>query len=355
MKRILFVGSLLGSLYAEESFFYKKSNLHAFLPKANDTQVSIAFQKVNETIDIFNIKESEFSSSSKNFDTLGDMEGIGLELGYAFDNKWYLNLDLNQKDMQYSSTTLTNKNLDIYLRHQVYQENNRAFAVDIGYETNRASDTYMRNLDVINKGIKNIFGYDNIRVTQKDEVYNLVASTGQTLQLENKPYISIINTKDDSFYTRLIGSFKKEHWLFDTYVGYTKTKIRNETGSSIWQEENSLLQQTLKNVDLVQKRTDDMLFLGFGIIYQINRNWYSELNYQYNRIFRDKGLNETNMNHIFDLNLIYELNDDASIFIGGKLMSNQFNGEIPYLYGEYTDTSFDHKYGFANIGIIYNF
>jgi len=357
MKKILLIWFLLNTLilYADESFFYKKDNLHAFLPKVDSTQISVTFQKVNETIDIFNIKESEFSSSTKNFDSLGDMEGLDLNLGYTFNNQWYLNLDLNKKDIQYSSTTLTNKNLDIYLRYQVYEDLNKAFAIDVGYETNRADDTYMRSLDVINQGIKNIFSYGNLHVSKKNDVYSLVSENGQTLKLKNKPYISMINTKDNSFYLRLIGSLKGESWLLDTYLGYTNVKIRNEIDSSILHEDNYLLQQASRNIDLVQKRTDDMISLGFGVTYQIYTNWYTELNYQYNRIFRTKSLDETNMNHIFDLNFIYEVNSNTSLYIGGKLMTNQFNGEIPYLYGEYTDTSFDHKYGFANIGFNYNF
>lgn len=348
-------------LYAAEEIIYKKSNIHAFIPEKNRLQTFGTFQKVNDDIDVFNIKESEFSSNTENFDSLGDMEGIDLNFGYAFTDNFYLNLTLNRKDIQYSNTVLVNNNLDIYLRYQFYKEENMALAVDGGYAFNKAKNTYMRDLKTINKGLRNIITDKDISVAETDGNYRLVykdkeAGT-QNLNLKNKPYIAIIDTKDESFYTRVISSFKRENWLFDAYVGYSEMRITNKTDSSIIHEENPFLEEALKDISLSdkEKRTDTMFFVGLGVTHQISHLWFAELNYQYNHMQRVKCLSETNMNHIFNLNFIYDVTRNTSFYLGGTVMSNQFNGDIPYLYGEYTDTSFDHKYGFINMGLSYNF
>jgi hypothetical protein len=72
-------------------------------------------------------------------------------------------------------------------------------------------------------------------------------------------------------------------------------------------------------------------------------------------MLRINCLEETNTNNIIDLDLLYDINNDISFYVGGKLMSNQFNGEIPYFYTSYTKTTFDHKYGYAKTGLIFKF
>jgi hypothetical protein len=76
-------------------------------------------------------------------------------------------------------------------------------------------------------------------------------------------------------------------------------------------------------------------------------------------MFRDAALEddneETNYNNIVDIEFDYALNEKWSLYLSGTAMSNQFNGVIPYLYDEYTKTTFDHKYGWAEVGLIYSF
>ena len=358
MKKILLLFILNESFIYAGNIIYTNNNLHAFLPKANQLQITAGMEKVNDTIDILNIKKSEFGSNSENFDSLGDMQGINLNFGYAFNNKWYMNIKLNQKDLQYSDSTLTNNNFDIYLRYQLYQNKNSAFALDGGYTTNIAKDTNINKLKTINKALKDIAPDKEITISQTDNKHTLVyrGSDGsiKTVDLKNKPYIAIVDTDDTSLYARGIFSVRKEKWLFDVYGGYEETSINNKTDSSIIHEKDADLQKELKDIAFTQKRTDDMFFGGLGLGYHFKK-WYSELNYQYNHLLRIDSLNETNVNHIFNLNISYWVNQNLGLYMGGKLMLNQFNGEIPYLYGEYTKTSFDHKYGFINAGIVYNF
>lgn len=358
MKKLLLLLILGETAIYAENISYRQNSLHAFLPKPNTLHLNGGFEQVNDTLDVLNIKESEFGSNTENFDSLGDMQGFNLNLGYTFNDKWYMNVKFNQKDLKYSDTTLINQNFDLYLRYQIYQDENVAFAIDGGYIMNIAKDTYINSLKTINDGLQDIAPDKEITISQTDNKHTLVYrgddGSIKTVDLKNKPYIAIVDTEDKSLYTRAIVSVKKGEWLFDAYGGYSETSIKNKTDSSIQHEDDTDLQQELENISFAKTRTDGMLFGGLGLGYQWDQ-WYGEVTYQYNHLLRVDCLSETNMNHIFNININYLITEKLALYMGGKLMLNQFNGEIPYLYTEYTDTSFDHKYGFLNLGISYQF
>ncbi|HHB94049.1 MAG TPA: hypothetical protein ENK88_02795 [Campylobacterales bacterium] len=356
MKKSLLI-LLLGHLYAGD-ITYNKNKIHAFLPKTKEVQFDLYLEKINDTIDVFNIKKSELGSNSDT--SLGDMDGFGIDIGYTFNDKIYLNFGYNQKDLKYSDTTLTNKNMDLYLRYQLYRDKNSAFAIDGGYSKNSADDIYIYNLSTINNRLKKMIG-DNRDITIKENssdkysvVYTASDGSKKTINLDNKPFVAIKDTSDSSLYTRAIYSYKNSNWLYDTYLGYSEISVSNTIDSSILHENNADLQDRLKNVNLKRDRTDDMLVAGLGIAYQ-TKDWGVEGGYQYNNLFRVKCLKKETKNHIFNLNLNYNISPKITIYGGGKLMLRQFNGEINYLYTRYTDTTFDHKYGYADIGVIYRY
>jgi len=350
---------LLGVSLCAEELVYGQNDVHAFLPKEKDIDLSISLSKVNDTLDIFNIKESEFGSSGLDTKSLGDMDGVKIDLGYTFDDKLYLHSSFSQKKLEYSGSTLVNYNLDLYLRYQFYNQENMAFSIDGGYTSNSAKDTYIRDIKSINRVLKNFSSGKNIKIKEVDDYYRVSYQDKngviRSLDLKNKPYIAIVNTDDESFYSRVIGSLKKEKWLFDTYLGYREIKIQNQTDSSLLDEADPKLKKELSKINFSQNRTDGMLFGGIGVAYKIDDKFDTAFNYQYNKMLRIDCLEETEMNHIFNVDLSYKIEKDWSIFIKTQLMLNQFNGEIPYLYSNYTKTTFDHKYGFVRLGVNHAF
>ncbi|MEA3353047.1 MAG: hypothetical protein U9Q33_04425, partial [Campylobacterota bacterium] len=80
-----------------------------------------------------------------------------------------------------------------------------------------------------------------------------------------------------------------------------------------------------------------------------------EFNYEYNKLFRDKKLEYMNKNNIINMFLSKKISDNVLVYLGGRAMFQQFNTDIPYLYNQYSQTQFDKKYGFAQLGLIYSF
>ncbi|MCK4442172.1 MAG: hypothetical protein KAU90_09190, partial [Sulfurovaceae bacterium] len=261
MKRSLSI-LLLNQLYAGDTT-YNKNNIHAFLPKTKEIQFNLYLEKINDTIDVFNIKKSELGSNKDT--TLGDMNGFGIDIGYTFNDKVYLNFGYSKKDLKYSDTKLNNKNIDLYLRYQLYKDKNSAFAIDGGYSKNSADDIYIYNLRTINNRLKKMIG-DNRDISIKEDNSNqysaeYISSNGskKTVNLDNKPFIAIKDTSDSSLYTRAIYSYKKNNWLYDTYLGYSEISVSNSIDSSILYENDADLQNRFKNINLKRDRTDDML------------------------------------------------------------------------------------------------
>jgi hypothetical protein len=125
--------------------------------------------------------------------------------------------------------------------------------------------------------------------------------------------------------------------------------------SSLFNEENSDLQHELKGVILTKNRMDSIFFGGIEANYLWNNRLEIGATYKYSYINRVSSLEDKINNYVTTLNLNYKLNKNITLFLGGKIMFYQFNGEIPYLYTKYNQGSFAHKYGFVDIGVIYSF
>jgi len=346
-------------LFTQPLLYATSSNIHAFLSKKDTFNLSFGFEKVNDTLDIFNIKESEVDRGSKNYTSLGDMEGIDLNMGYTFSEKWYSNISFNQKKLNYLGSKLSNQKIDMYIRRQLYHSNHWAFSMDVGYVTNRADEASMDSLEAINNTLEDIFPNKEIELKELDTkqvlFYRGDDKSVKTVELENKAYIKVKDTYDRGFYLRGIASLRQKNWLFDAYLGYSEVEVANRIESSILDESNPDLQKELENISLLQKRKDILYFGGIGVKYKFDKSWEGNFNYKYTHILRISCLDNSNNNHIFNLNFTHNFNRKIGFYMGGKLMLSQFNGEIPYMYTKYNKGSFHHKYGFIRGGVVFRF
>jgi len=62
-----------------------------------------------------------------------------------------------------------------------------------------------------------------------------------------------------------------------------------------------------------------------------------------------------NSNHVLNLTISKVMSRQFLIFVGAKYYTHQYNGVIPYLYNDKSKNSFSQKFGFATLGLVYNF
>ena len=354
------------SLFAE-NIRYAKHDLHTLVPEKNSFNISIEYILLNDTIDLFNLKDKELSGA-KNLGSIGDINGYKIGFIYGLRDDLMISYNFTQTNLEYLSDTMKNTKHDIYLKYNLFQNSlaffNSGVSVDVGYTRDSLTDFYLRDTNAINEMIKRVLPNEDAKLLKSDGVTPFANEpfprakgyyarfNNTTTKLNENPYVSMEDTSDNSFYIRALTGFYSDHQITDFYTGYKYSKIKNTISTT--KEILDLAKQKGYDLHKVLDRDEGMAFLGFNYSFDSGSFIY-EFNYEYDRFFRDSNLGYINYNHIINANISYALNKNTLLSLGGKIMYRQFNGEIPYLYSEYTQTTFDHKYGYARFGILYRF
>lgn len=357
----------LSSLYSENINYAVNDNHTLTVPK-NYLDIALEYQLMNDTVDILKIKDKEFSNSSK-YDAIGDLDGYGLNLRYGISNKLMLTTKYNIKKIAYGQNELNNENIDFFLRYNLFNNEfayfNSGISFDIGYIKNKLHDFHLDDLDQINDLSKRYFPSSNITIKQiqdnndpflnKGDFYipdNTTADPNDKVKLDTKPVVSLVDTYDESYYLKLLTGIYTKKSLFDIYFGIKKTDIFNKvtTNDELLSKASSQGYNLEKNLN----RSEKMYMLGFNYTLE-SKNFIYEFGFEYDKFVRDPGLDYIDYNYIFDLALSYKISRDIILYSGAKIMYRQLNGQVPYLYNEYTQTTYDHKYGYTKFGIQYKF
>lgn len=355
MKKQLLLALPLG-LFGASGLPYFVNDVHGYLPK-NQGDIGIEVLKMNDMVDILNIKESEFGGNLKET-SIGDMNGVSIFGRYKLKDDLMGSGRYQKATVSYGAGELNNQKMELFARHNILSKN---FALDIGMVQNKGDAIVNKDIDMINSMITRFVGSGGSIVCSSFGCdINYKDSTGdeQTLGATIEPYISTNNLKDNTVYLRAIKSISDEISTVDTYISYGYTKINTFLDSSIHYEPNTTLQNELRNKGIAPyknlDRTEQKITLGINYSAFVGK-WAMDALYEYDYFLRDSELGYINHNHKIDINIGYKIFPNIRFFVGGKIMSNQFNGEIPYLYNKYTQTSFDHKYGWAKTGLVYSF
>jgi len=342
LNKLLYLFCITSTLLFADALQYNYHHIHASVPKKGSLSIALGYKTLNDTVDILNLKEKEFGNS-KEFDTIGDMSGYDLWTYYCISDDFMIYYKNSTTNIKYGSNDIKNISHEIYTRYNLLD----TISFDIGVVKNKLYNFYITNIEDINQLGKRYIGSDKFSLTQKEDKITLKQSNSYTI-LEYYPWVGLEDTSDSSIYLRAIKDLEFQNFLFDYFIGIKQTKIKNKIVAN---SELAKLDPTILK-DL--SRNEKMLLLGLNLSYSYKK-YFMELGYEYDRFKRDEGLDYIDINHILDISLGYKIYEKLTFYISGKLMSNQLNGQIPYLYNQYTQTTYDHKYGYASTGLIYSF
>lgn len=331
---------------------YAKNELHTLTPKKGNLSLELNILMMNDTIDLLNIKEQEFGSNT-DFNNIGDLKGYDLAIRYSILDDLMVSARYSKQEIQYSSSWLENTHLDLYTRYNFIQNSsslfNSGFSMDFGYVSNTLKDFYIRDTDTLNKAIAK---YNIPGTITQNPVGTLYTPPGKAPIILQAPYMSIENTQDTSYYLRALIGFHDKNSYTNFYMGLKLTDITSSLSST--QQVINLAALEGAVLPKILDRDEKTIFTGFN--YTLDKNpFIYEFNYQYERYIRDSGLDYINSNHIISASLSYPINKNLLLTASGEIMYRQLNGQIPYLYNKYTQTSYDHKYGYASTGLIFRF
>ena len=335
-------------------------DIHSFTLPKNNIEIKTSFYKINDTLDIFNIRENQLSSSVSSFGTIGNMRGYETKVGYGVTDKInfyykyeYMNINYGEK------SSIKNKKNEFNLKFKLYSNSYKfinALSLGIGYIKNSSKPLEIKNDLMLNYMIKKIIPQIPISIKKgvihyQDTSITLYDKEGNKIY----PFLRIENLKDESYYLRIMFGKKFSKGKMDIYGGVKKTKVY--TDISIEPSNHKLIKDAIKkfNISIPNLYRDETTyFLGINEAFEY-KSFLFEVGYEYNYIDREKELNFQRNNHIIDMAISKIISPYMLIYIGGKILLKQFNSIVPYLYNKYTQTQFDKKYGYAKIGIVWSF
>jgi tetrahydromethanopterin S-methyltransferase subunit G len=367
MKKSLLIASCLLSFSFAQNINYARGDIQTLTLPKNKIDIYGSMLKMNDTLDVLDIKQKEFGGTA-NYDAIGDLNGYDIGIRYGLLDDLSLFYNRSKQQIEYSSNEISNTKDRFFLRYNLFNNNiavlNSGVSIDFGFETNRLEDFYYNDFTTINTLIKKVLPNDDASLKYSDgitpfsgepfaraEGYYAYFNHALT-QLSDDPYIALKDTSDRSSFIRFLTGYYTKNSSINFYFGLKNTKIK----SLITTTDEILSIAKTAGFDLNRRldRDENMLFAGFSITKEKNGK-IVEFSYEYDRFDRDDDLGYIDFNHVINIGFSKVITKNLLFFVNGKLLYRQFNGEIPYLYNQYTQTSYDHKYGYTQMGIMISF
>ncbi|NWF65836.1 MAG: hypothetical protein HXX81_00020 [Campylobacterales bacterium] len=347
------------SIVSANSLNYAESNINAFTLQKNSLEFALKYSKINDTIDFLNVKDTELKGVPDSIGSIGDMDGYGIKIRYGVHERFSIFGEFDKQNIDYSDEKLKNNKIDVFARYQIAQKPINAIdaiSVDIGYNQNSAEQLNVTNDTLLNIMLQKIKPGTSAKISNgdlyKDDMkITLWNANGDKII----PALSIDDLKDSSWYIRLL--FAKQFTnksILDLYLGFKQTDIKSLIG--IEPKNHSLLNDIIGQYKIPNlNRDENTFFTGLNYSLEFFNGLIGEINYEYSTTNRADDIDYITENHTVDASISKPITKSFIAFIGGRAMYRQFSTDIPYLYNKYTQTTFDHKYGYAKIGLIYKY
>lgn len=317
-------------------------------------QIDLSYSLMNDAVDILGLKQREEQKLAISGGKIGDYTGLNLGLHYGLTHNLTCSGGYKYLTLGYQDTDLNIKTLDISTRWTP----NGYLALDLGLKAHQADDLIMADLAYMNYYVHKFKSNLDIEVDNQYVWYvltypDMIIRYG--IPRKADPQISVEDMQDYTWYLRLTLGYPEKIFYPNIFLeaGYTRIDTRLDTNLT------DMIPQSYKSylpdfpIDL--GRTERYLSAGFSFFLQTPFDTITHLEYEYKRIYRDKGLDYIPDNHIARGEIAYLLTQNVILHLGATLLYRQFNGEIPFLYNKYTQTTFDHPYGWMEFGVRYLF
>ncbi len=327
----------------------------------NAIEVSYQYKAMNNTLDVFNVRESEFGSSNTvQTNGLGDYTSHKIVTNYSPLANSLLNFNLSSQTIGYGSSTLDVLSYGGYGRYIFKPSSLITVGVDIGFRGNKGKKVSMSSAADIQYYIDKLG--KNIQVAETDEHLWLAKKTDDSSWIKfpksSHPEISIDSMSDQTFYGRTSIAMGFETFSPSLYMELGHTTISTTIDTNMDDLAGNSFKDlfvTYTNFPISLNRNENYASAGFNLAVNTPFNTVLTTNYEYKKLFRENGLNFLNTNHTLEMLLSYNITPNLGVNIGGTYLYRQFNGTIPFLYNKYSQTSFDHPFGWCQVGINYTF
>ena len=359
-RKICSIFALASSLFASD-ITPQTNHITAFALPEDMITIDGRFNYLDNDFDIFHT----ISKNAKHdYGYIGALSGTDLTIGYGIHKHISIFYNIKASKMDYLNSTLTNIHNEIFTRINFYDVPSYIFddfSLDLGLIRDSSDDLSIADANyfvyftrLLKPGLGGI-SQANGNLLYKGEVLSnqIDPANGQHINAKYK----IKDLANNSAYLRFLWGNRFSNALLNVYTGIKYSDISTTISPSPKSSQNTRYKQFLnsfgKEVDL--GRSERSIFAGANFILE-TQNFIYDFNYEYDRVFDRGSLSEgSNHNNILDINIAYKANESILIYLGGRIMLNNYNNVIPYLFNRYTQEKFNDRYGYVNIGFVYNF
>ncbi len=329
--------------------------------KAQDAalKVTIAIDAVNDTIDVFDMRQSEGVSGDR-----GDYIGGNLAAEYQLNPHWSLEGRYHYRDIDLAPDTNTIHTALLGIRYQPefsFLDKNDALAFRASVWGNKSDELTKSTPTRVNQNT-----FDRVSVEQP-----------QDLQVQF-----------DAMFSRKIDHMNQINAFAS--LGYSKVEMERLNLTTRYRDcltniqinsNNQYVGQLLERCNIDGLMVNDLEIVGDAKDYGLevdkdlnydsyfaslggSWNWRyqkfeSQVAYQYQRLWRKDiddrvaqfGNGAIKDNHNLGLKLSYDLTPRMSAFVQGEIYQHNFVGHIPFLYNGVTASRLDRRYGLASLGL----
>lgn len=300
MFKIISILFLLLSLGQATKVSQTSQNIRSYPLLTDKLGVKASYSIINSDLDIFSIR-SDNNGLASHHGSLGNMNKLDLSLGYGYSDYLSFLYNFEYQDLNYASESLKNKKNELFVKVNIYQNPSAfidTFSTDLGLIFNSANDLSITR--------------SSLGISKMDDM------------------------SDSSFYMRLLAGSKIMSSVLDFYLGLKLTAIDTTLDGESYD------------------RNEVALNAGFQYTIELG-SFLIETGYEYIRLFSRDVDDGENSNHVLNLTLSKVLSQDLLMFAGIKHYTKLYNGVIPYLYNDKSKNSFNQKFGYATLGLVYNF
>lgn len=331
---------------------------------AGQSEVSVDYLGMNDTLDLLNMKESRSASvsSSVRSDGLGDIEGGRLLASYGLTDQLMVSggYSYREFDVTFAELSLDSYHLSLSRRHNLYQRPDESAAYlfgILGVRHHRAADFTTERISDIDYLARKVSS--RVRVTEEPgriviQYDDLIYSSPRVTRdgtVKDPLMLGLENSNDTTLYLRGGAGRRWERINIALFTEVGSTWIKGSLAHNLADYGVDTSSPLLKDLDVNLDRHEHYAKAGIDLYYETLFGVAAHVAYAYQVVQRDDGLNDYRTNHTVSAELVMRLNRQIALTLGGEYYRNHFNGHIPLLYNRYTQSTFARDYGVVTAGM----
>lgn len=295
---------------------------HAFVLPKGQVEGTFRLHKINDTLDLFNIKDRLGVANG----TAGDMNGHSFGFRFGLSDKYTVLFDQYKRDYDYGRSKLGVHTQELALRTQWDRFTDRGVPVafQLSYRKNRGSGLSRR--------------FSALTVNNATFNFNPPVELDFSGISDTETGFSVIASKQ--LRSNLVGSVFAGIYSGDVSSGLSSTFPVPE------------LQTLLDALSYSQTKKE----LGYSLHYDLNSRNSLVFDYHYYLLKRSKDVSDpVRPNEVINAAYQYKATHNSFLTLSARYMKNQFIGDHNFLYNKLVASRSKKQYGYLTLGYTFRY